>query len=155
MPSLTFTASAKIIRYIGADPVFLDIEYGTGLVTPTLLESAIDQHPDVKAFILVHYGGQAAELTKEAGNGIMDICKKHYIVLIEDATHAFPPRLYNQYIGSFGDASCFSFYVNKTITTGEGGMLLINDENLYKRAKVMRLHGINRYIWVRFTDTKS
>jgi dTDP-4-amino-4,6-dideoxygalactose transaminase len=96
VPSLSFTASAKIIRYIGADPVFFDVEYGTGLVTPSLLESAIEQHPDVKAFILVHYGGQAAELTKEAGNEIMNICKKHYIVLIEDAAHAFPTRLYNQ-----------------------------------------------------------
>ncbi|MHA2101600.1 MAG: DegT/DnrJ/EryC1/StrS family aminotransferase, partial [Candidatus Kariarchaeaceae archaeon] len=155
VPSLTFTASAEIIRYMGADPVFLDVEYGTGLVTPSLLESAIKQHPNVKALILVHYGGQAAELTKEAGNGIMDICKKHNIILIEDAAHAFPTRFHNQYIGSFGDACCFSFYANKTITTGEGGMLLTNDEELYQRAKVMRLHGINRDIWDRFTDTDS
>ena len=155
VPSLTFTASAEIIRYMGADPLFLDVEYGTGLVTPSLLESAIEQHPDVKAFILVHYGGQAAELTNEDGTGIMDICKKNKIILVEDAAHAFPTRFHNQYIGSFGDASCFSFYANKTITTGEGGMLLTNDEKLYKRAKVMRLHGISRDIWARFTDTKS
>jgi dTDP-4-amino-4,6-dideoxygalactose transaminase len=155
VPSLTFTASAEIIRYIGADPVFLDVEYGTGLVTPSILLSAVKKHPSAKALILVHYGGQAAELTNEHGTGIMDICKQHNIKLIEDAAHAFPTRLDNRLIGSFGDASCFSFYANKTITTGEGGMLLTNEEKLYERAKVMRLHGISRDIWERFTNTKS
>lgn len=155
VPSMTFTASAEIIRYVGADPVFLDVEYGTGLITPSILQNAIQEHPDVKTIILVHYGGQAAELTNIEGNGVMDICKQHKIKLIEDAAHAFPTRFHNQFIGSFGDISCFSFYANKTITTGEGGMLLTNDENLYKRVKVMRLHGIDRDIWARFTDNKS
>jgi dTDP-4-amino-4,6-dideoxygalactose transaminase len=155
VPSLTFTASAEIIRYMGADPIFLDVEYGTCLVTPSILENAIAQHPGTKALILVHYGGQAAELTNPDGRGIVDLCKLHNINLIEDAAHAFPTRLGDQFIGSSGNACCFSFYANKTITTGEGGMLLTNDEKLYKRAKVMRLHGISRDIWARFTDTKS
>ena len=155
VPSLTFTASAEIIRYMGADPVFLDVEYGTCLITPSILENAISKHPGTKALILVHYGGQAAELTNPDGHGIVDLCKLHNIDLIEDAAHAFPTRLGDHYIGSSGNACCFSFYANKTITTGEGGMLLTNDEKLYERAKVMRLHGISRDIWERFTDTKS
>ena len=72
--------------------------------------------------------------------------------VIEDAAHAFPTRLDGHMVGTFGDATCFSFYANKTITTGEGGMLVTNDEAIYNRAKIMRLHGIDRDIWNRFTS---
>ena len=75
--------------------------------------------------------------------------------MIEDAAHAFPSRYQGQMIGSIGDVTCFSFYANKTITTGEGGMLVTDNEEIYKRAKVMRLHGINRDIWDRFTAKKA
>jgi len=169
VPTMTFTASAEVIRYMGADPVFLDVEYGTCLVTPDILEAAIARHPGVKALMLVHFGGQAAEMvgrerlktedcrlkTADSGTGIMEICGRHGIRVIEDAAHAFPTRYSGQMIGSFGDATCFSFYANKTITTGEGGMLVTDDEAIYKRAKVMRLHGINRDIWDRFTAKKA
>jgi dTDP-4-amino-4,6-dideoxygalactose transaminase len=150
VPTMTFTASAEVIRYMGADPVFLDVEFGTCLVTPAILEAAIQQHPDAKALMLVHFGGQAAQM-----EGILAICRKHGLKLIEDAAHAFPTRCGERMIGSFGDVTCFSFYANKTITTGEGGMLVTDDETIYKRAKVMRLHGINRDIWDRFTAKKA
>jgi dTDP-4-amino-4,6-dideoxygalactose transaminase len=154
VPTFTFTASAEILRYLGADPVFIDVDYGTGLVTPPIIKKALEEHPDVKALILVHYGGQAAHLTSPDGEGILEICRKNNIRLIEDAAHAFPTKFGNRFVGSFGDVTCFSFYANKTITTGEGGMLTTDDENIYNRAKIMRLHGINRDIWQRFTENK-
>lgn len=155
VPSLTFTASAEILRYLGADPVFLDVEYGTCLVSPSILKSALQKNKGIRALIHVHYGGQAATMTTPEGEGILDICRKNDIHLIEDAAHAFPTRYGNKLIGSFGDATCFSFYANKTITTGEGGMLVTDDENLYARAKLMRLHGINHDVWDRFINNKS
>lgn len=150
VPTMTFTASAEVIRYLGADPVFLDVEYGTCLVTPQILETAVKAHPTAKALVLVHFGGQAAEM-----DGILAVCRHHGIRLIEDAAHAFPTCSHGRRIGSFGDATCFSFYANKTITTGEGGMLVTNDETIYRRVKTMRLHGINRDIWDRFTAKTS
>lgn len=150
VPTMTFTASAEVIRYVGADPVFLDVEYGTCIVTPEILEKAARKHPGSKALVLVHFGGQAADM-----DGILAVCRQHGIRLIEDAAHAFPTRSNGRMIGSFGDVTCFSFYANKTITTGEGGMLVTDDEAVFKRAKVMRLHGINRDVWDRFTAKKA
>jgi dTDP-4-amino-4,6-dideoxygalactose transaminase len=155
VPSLTFTASAEVLRYMGADPVFVDVDYPTGLISPSILKKALKTFSDIKALILVHYGGQAPFMTNQDGEGIIDICHKNHIRIIEDAAHAFPTKFGDRYIGSFGDVTCFSFYANKTITTGEGGMLVTDDENIYNRAKIMRLHGINRDIWERFTSNKS
>jgi len=146
VPSMTFTASAEVVRYMQADPVFLDTEYLTNLITPAILEEAIQANPQVKYLIIVHYGGQSANMPQ-----IMEICKQNGIKILEDAAHAFPARFGDKMVGSFGDVTCFSFYANKTITTGEGGMLVTNDEDIYKRVKTMRLHGINRDIWDRFT----
>jgi dTDP-4-amino-4,6-dideoxygalactose transaminase len=155
VPTMTFTASAEVLRYIGAHPVFIDVEYDTCLVSPSILRKALIDNPDVKALILVHFGGQAPVMTTPEGDGILDICRSNNIILIEDAAHAFPSRSNGRFVGTFGEATCFSFYANKTITTGEGGMLITNDEDIYERAKVMRLHGIDHDIWRRFTDNKS
>jgi dTDP-4-amino-4,6-dideoxygalactose transaminase len=155
VPSLTFTATAEVLRYIGADPVFMDVEYGTSLISPALLRKSLKANPDIKAIIIVHYGGQSPVMTSSDGEGIIDICRQNNIRVIEDAAHAFPTKFGNRFIGTFGDATCFSFYANKTITTGEGGMLVTDDEDIYKRVKTMRLHGINRDVWERFTSNKS
>lgn len=155
VPSLTFTATAEVIRYMDAHPVFLDVEYGTGLITPQILEHALEAHSDIKALIITHYGGQAAEMISRDGKGILDLCKEKSIAVVEDAAHAFPSKLNGSYVGAFGDITCFSFYANKTITTGEGGMLLTNDQKIYERVKKMRLHGIDRDIWQRFTAKKA
>ena len=156
VPTMTFTASAEVLRYLGADPVFLDIDYGTGLITPEILDEAIRKYPKSKALVLVHLGGQSAQMLGEGpvpeNQGILGVCRRHGLKLIEDAAHAFPTRHHSRLVGSFGDATCFSFYANKTITTGEGGMLVTDDQALFERAKVMRLHGINRDIWDRFTS---
>lgn len=150
VPTLTFTASAEIIRYLGADPILIDVEYGSALVTPEILTQALKRHPEAKALILVHFGGQAADM-----DALRPLCRLNGLKLIEDAAHAFPARWKGRLIGSFGDATCFSFYANKTITTGEGGMLVTDDEAVYRRVKTMRLHGINRDIWDRFTARKT
>lgn len=154
VPSMTFTASAEIIRYLGADPVFLDTEYGSNLITPEILEAAIKKHPEVRFLIVVHYGGQPAKMFSEDGESITDICKKHNIRILEDAAHAFPSRSGHKRVGSYGEATCFSFYANKTITTGEGGMLTTTNEEIFNRVKQMRLHGIDRDVWNRYTDNK-
>jgi len=152
--SMTFTASAEVIRHLGAHPIFLDIEYGSNLVSPEILKEAIKNNQGVKYIIIVHYGGQAAQMTSENRNGILDICQSHGIRILEDAAHAFPSKLNDRMVGSFGDTTCFSFYANKTITTGEGGMLVTDKEDIYKHVKTMRLHGIDRDIWDRFTSDK-
>jgi dTDP-4-amino-4,6-dideoxygalactose transaminase len=152
--SMTFTSSAEVIRYLGAHPVFLDIEYGSNLITPTILQSAIKKYPDVKYLVIVHYGGQAAEMINENGEDILNLCHKHGIKIIEDAAHAFPCKLKGKMVGSFGDVTCFSFYANKTITSGEGGMLVTDNEDIFKRVKTMRLHGINRDVWDRYISNK-
>lgn len=147
IPSMTFAATGEVVRYIGAEIIPIDTEYGTNLITPEILKDAIKKHDDIKMLIVVHYGGQAARIEE-----IIEICNLHGIKVMEDAAHAFPTRNNGKLIGNFGDITCFSFYANKTITTGEGGMLVTNDEDIYKRVKTMRLHGINRDIWDRFTS---
>lgn len=155
VPTMTFTATAEVVRYLGADPIFLDVEYGSCLVNHELLSSALNDYPDVKVFMPVHYGGQAAQMTSlEDGKGMLDLCKKKGIRVVEDAAHAFPAKLNGSIIGENGDIVCFSFYANKTITTGEGGMLTTNDEQIAERVKIMRLHGINRDAWDRYTSNK-
>jgi dTDP-4-amino-4,6-dideoxygalactose transaminase len=155
VPTMTFTATAEVIRYCNADPVFLDIEYGSNLVSPDILEKAIAAHPDVKYVMIVHYGGQAADLTGQNAEGILALCARHGIKVIEDAAHAFPTSVNGKPIGSFGDATCFSFYANKTITTGEGGMVTTNLADIAETIRIMRLHGINRDIWSRYRETAA
>jgi len=166
VPTLTFTATAEVIRYLGADPVFVDVDYPTGLLTPEIVDEALTRQPGIKAVMVVHFGGQAARMTEGGGRrgqggrrggvaarggGILEACQRHGVRVIEDAAHAFPTRLNGRMVGGFGDITCFSFYANKTITTGEGGMLVTNDAAIHRRAKIMRLHGINHDIWDRFT----
>ncbi len=153
VPTMTFTATAEVIRYLGADPVFTDVSFPGALLTPALLREALDRHPRAKAVMAVHFGGHAVSLTGDE-EGILDLCRQRGVKLIEDAAHAFPARWNGKPIGGFGDVTCFSFYANKTITTGEGGMLTTDDEALWRRVKTMRLHGINRDIWDRFTSDK-
>ena len=155
VPTMTFTATAEVVHYLGAAPFFLDVDYATALVTPDILNRAVSAHPSVKTFIPVHYGGQAAPIILQNGRGLLDICVENGLKIVGDAAHAFPTRCAGKMIGSIGDVTCFSFYANKTITTGEGGMLTTNDDSVAERVKVMRLHGINRDIWARYTSAGS
>jgi dTDP-4-amino-4,6-dideoxygalactose transaminase len=141
----TFTATAEVVRYLGADVVLVDIDPATLNIDPKLVEAAIT--PRTKCIIPVHYAGLAVDMI-----AILDIARKHGLRVVEDAAHALPTTLERELIGTMGsDATVFSFYANKTMTTGEGGMLVTRNAELAKRARVMRLHGMNRDAFDRFT----
>ena len=145
----TFTATAEVIRYLGADPVFADIDPETFNINPKAVEKLLEEDPSIKGIIPVHIGGNPCDM-----DSLMEIKKKYNIFLLEDAAHAFPVRYKGKFLGTFGDAGVFSFYATKTITTGEGGMIVTNNKTAAKRMSVMRLHGIDREIWDRYTSDK-
>lgn len=141
----TFTATAEVIRYVGAHPAFVDVLPDTLCIDPAKVESAIT--PRTKAIIPVHFGGLAADMP-----ALLSIARKHGLRVIEDAAHALPSTNNGNLIGTLdSDATVFSFYANKTITTGEGGMLVTRNKDIADRARIMRLHGINRDAFDRFT----
>lgn len=143
----TFTATAEVVRYLGADVKLVDIDPLTLNIDPALVEAAIG--PRTKAIIPVHYAGLAAPMDE-----ILAIAARHGLTVIEDAAHALPTTHRGRLVGTLAsDATVFSFYANKTITTGEGGMLVTRDAALAKRAQVMRLHGMSRDAFDRFTAT--
>ena len=143
----TFTATAEVVRYLGADVVLVDIDPATLNIDPAQVEAAIT--PRTKAIMPVHYAGLAADMA-----ALLDIARRHGLKVVEDAAHALPTTHQGALVGTLGsEATVFSFYANKTITTGEGGMVVTRDEALAKRVKVMRLHGISRDAFDRFTAT--
>jgi len=143
----TFTATAEVVRYLGADVRLVDIDPATLNIDAAAVEAAIT--PRTKAIMPVHFAGLAADMV-----AIGDIAKRHRLKVVEDAAHALPSTLGGRLVGTLdSEATVFSFYANKTITTGEGGMLVTRDEALAKRARVMRLHGMNRDAFDRFTAT--
>lgn len=141
----TFTATAEVVRYLGADVKLVDIDPTTLNIDLAAAEAAIT--PRTKAIMPVHYAGLAVDM-----DAVHALARKHGLKVVEDAAHALPTTWRGQLIGLHAsDAVVFSFYANKTMTTGEGGMLVTRDAQLAARAKVMRLHGINRDAFDRFT----
>ena len=141
----TFTATAEVVRYLGADVKLVDIDPATLNIDPALVRQAITAR--TKAIIPVHYGGLAADM-----GALQAIAREHGLHIVEDAAHALPSTCGGRLIGTLDSAATvFSFYANKTITTGEGGMLVTRDAELAQRAKVMRLHGMSRDAFDRFT----
>ena len=141
----TFTATAEVVRYLGADVVLVDIDPATLNIDPAAVEAAIT--PRTKAILPVHYAGLAAPM-----DAILAIARRHGLKVVEDAAHALPTTHAGTLVGTLAsDATVFSFYANKTITTGEGGMVVTRDPALAARIKVMRLHGISRDAFDRFT----
>ena len=141
----TFTATAEVVRYLGADVRLVDIDAATLNIAPAAIDAAVT--PRTKAIIPVHYGGLAADMP-----AILDIARRHGLKVVEDAAHALPTTCGGRLVGTLdSDATVFSFYANKTITTGEGGMLVTRDAALARRARVMRLHGMNRDAFDRYT----
>jgi len=144
----TFTATAEIIRYMGANPVFVDIDPATFCIDPDLVERAINRR--TKAIIAVHYAGLAARMDK-----IHVFAAQHKLRVIEDAAHSLPTTLKGRLVGTLAsDATVFSFYATKTLATGEGGMLVTRNPEIARRARVMRLHGIDRDAFDRYTSNK-
>jgi dTDP-4-amino-4,6-dideoxygalactose transaminase len=143
----TFTATAEVVRYLGADVKLVDIDPTTLNIDPQAIEAAIGSR--TKAILPVHYAGLAADMPV-----ILGIAQRHGLRAVEDAAHALPTTIGGQLVGTLAsDATVFSFYANKTITTGEGGMLVTRNAELAARAKVMRLHGMSRDTFDRFTAT--
>ena len=141
----TFTATAEVVRYLGADVKLVDIDPATLCIDPAAVERAIG--PKTKALMPVHYGGLAADMPV-----LLDIARRHGLRVIEDAAHALPATSNGRLIGTLGsDATVFSFYANKTITTGEGGMVVTRDAGMAARMRTMRLHGMSRDAFDRFT----
>lgn len=141
----TFTATAEVVRYLGADVKLVDVDPATLNIDPAAVEAAIT--PRTKALIPVHYAGLAADMP-----ALLAVARRHGLKVVEDAAHALPTTCGGALVGTLAsDATVFSFYANKTITTGEGGMLVTRDAALAKRAQVMRLHGMNRDAFDRFT----
>ena len=167
----TFTATAEVTRYLNLHPLFVDINQEDYNINPLLIEKAIKNNKNVSAIIPVHIAGHLCKIKE-----IMNIAKKNNIRVFEDAAHAFPvcgmdaaspdnsmaatgceqcnktqDKEKQKFAGTFGDAGIFSFYATKTITTGEGGMVVTDNEKIAQHMKMMRLHGIDRDVWDRYS----
>lgn len=143
-PTLTFTATVEVARYLGADAVLVDVDPTTLNIAPRQFEAAIT--PRTKAVVVVHYAGLACDMDE-----IFEIAGRHGLSVIEDAAHALPTTYRGRKVGTLASAvTVFSFYANKTMTTGEGGMIVAHDAQLIRRMKTMRLHGIDRDAFDRF-----
>lgn len=169
----TFTSTAEVARYLGADVAFVDVVPGSFLIDPAALERTVER----LASGLSAYPPRPGERSKDgfgprgrpsliapvhvAGlpcdmDAILAVARRYRLRVVEDAAHAFPSRLADgRYAGTIGDVGVFSFYATKTITTGEGGMVVTSDPELAARIAVMRSHGIDRTAWNRYTDRKA
>jgi dTDP-4-amino-4,6-dideoxygalactose transaminase len=153
----TFAATAEVVRYFDAKPVFVDIRPTDLNINPDLIEAAVSER--TKAIIPVHVAGLSCEM-----DAIYAIAAKYGLAVIEDAAHAFPATYKGRSIGGdlelntgfeFPHLTCFSFYATKTITTGEGGMICTKDADLAERCRIMALHGISKDAWKRYTAEGS
>lgn len=145
-PTLTFTATVEVARYLGADPVLVDVDPVTLNLDVEAVRRAIT--PRTKAIMPVHYAGLACDMAP-----LLELARTHGLKVIEDAAHALPTLYRGQLVGTLAsDVTVFSFYANKTMTTGEGGMVVTRDVEAAKRMRIMRLHGMNRDAFDRFVS---
>jgi dTDP-4-amino-4,6-dideoxygalactose transaminase len=144
VPTMTFTATAEVVRYLGAQPVFVDADARSLNLDPAAVAAAITAR--TKAIIPVHYAGLACDM-----EAILALARAHGLRVIEDAAHAFPTIYQGQLVGTLAsDITVFSFYANKTMTSGEGGMVVTRDAQLAARIRIMRLHGIRQDAFARY-----
>ncbi len=144
VPTMTFAATAEVVEHLNARPVLVDIRPDTLIIDPKQIEKAITKK--TKAIIPVHHGGQAGEIDK-----ILKIAKKYKLKVVWDAAHALPTKYKGKIIGSFPDLTCFSFYVNKTLAAGQGGIITTNNKKWAEQARLLSFHGINTNPWKRST----
>jgi dTDP-4-amino-4,6-dideoxygalactose transaminase len=143
VPSLTFVATANAVRYTGATPVFADIAGEHDLnISFQSIEKAIT--PRTRAILVVHYGGYACDMPN-----IMELARERGLKVIEDAAHAVGSELGGIKLGIWGDIGCFSFFSNKNMTTGEGGMIVTDDDAYSQRLHLLRSHGMTTLTWDR------
>ena len=148
VPTTTFTATAEVVTYLGARPVLVDIDAQT--LNLDVADAARKITARTRAIIPVHFGGQPCDLAE-----IQDLAETHKLHVIEDAAHALPASYCGKPIGSISELTAFSFYATKTLSTGEGGMVTTSNEAYARRLQVMRLHGISRDAWKRYTAEGS
>ena len=148
VPVYTFTATAEVVVYFRARPVFVDVDPVTCNLDPAQLEKHISSR--TRAIMVVHIAGLPAEM-----DAILAIARAHNLPVIEDAAHAFPAKHRGRMIGSISDLTAFSFYATKTLSTGEGGMLTTANPGYAERAAIMAFHGINRDAWKRYSAEGS
>lgn len=150
-PAINFVAAANLTVAVGATPVFADI---IGLDEPTLDPAAVERQitPRTRAVVVMHYGGYLCQMAE-----LRELCQRHQLALIEDACHAVGARYidarerppHNQMAGDLGDVACFSFFSNKNLATGEGGMVVTNDDQTAERLRLLRSHGMSSLTWDR------
>jgi len=175
VPSMTFTSTAEVVRYLGADVVFVDVAKDSYHMDPAALEKTLNRlekglpsyHTSknglkgpigrARAVIPVHFGGQPCDM-----DAIIPIASKYNINIVEDAAHSFPSFIPDRensekgtWAGLMGSIGVFSFYATKTLTTGEGGMIVTREKAIAERIRIMRSHGIDRSIWNRYIDTRA
>lgn len=161
---MTFAATAEVIRYFKAKPVFVDIDPVTMNIDSKKIEdhllsrlspntchltpnsSHLTSHSLLKAIIPVHFGGCPCEM-----DSILRLAEQHNLKVVEDAAHVLPAFYKGRPVGSIGDITCFSFYATKNITTGEGGMITTENDEWAERMRIMSLHGISKDAWKRYT----
>jgi dTDP-4-amino-4,6-dideoxygalactose transaminase len=144
VPTYTFAASGETVRYLGARPRLADVDRRTCNLTAETIGAQI--RPQTKAIQVVHIAGLVADMAP-----ILELAQRHGLAVIEDAAHALPATQNGRDAATFGVAGALSFYATKTVTTGEGGMLVTDADAIAERARVMRLHGISRDAWKRYT----
>lgn len=148
LPTLTFAATAEAVIYCKARPVLADVEPEIFNLDPLQVERALT--PCTRAILPVHFGGHPCDMQP-----LLQMARSRGCKVIEDAAHALPARYRGQMVGTLGDLTCFSFYATKTITTGEGGMVTTGDDGWADRMRIMRLHGISKDAWKRYSAEGS
>lgn len=148
VPTMTFTASAEVVHYLKARPVLVDCDPITLNIDPAKIAAKISSK--TKAIMPVHIAGQPCDMAK-----ILEIARANDLRVIEDAAHALPAAYHGRMVGTIGDITCFSFYVTKTMTTGEGGMATTANAEWAERMRVMSLHGISKDAWKRYSSEGS
>ena len=143
--AMTFCATVNAIIHSGATPVVADVDPVTMNIDPAEIEKKVTKR--TKALVIVHFAGLPCDMA-----AIMKIVKRHRLILIEDCAHAIESEYRGSNMGTFGDFGCFSFYVTKNITTGEGGMVVSKTEKGIARVKILSLHGMTKDAWQRFGD---
>ena len=149
LPSLTFIATVNTVLATGATPVFAEVEsLDTWCISAGTIESLIT--PKTVGVVVVHYGGYPANMTD-----IVKICKKHNLYLVEDCAHSPGAYWENVHTGRFGKFGCFSFFSNKNMITGEGGMIITDDDHLAEKVRLLRSHGMTTLTWQRYQGHAS
>jgi perosamine synthetase len=148
VPTYTFAACGETVRYLDARPRLADVDPNTFCATAETIEAQL--RPETKAIMVVHFAGRLADMEP-----ILELARGRNLPVIEDAAHALPCSRDDHEAGTIGTAGALSFYATKTVTTGEGGMLVTESDEIANRARSMRLHGLTRDAWKRYSGSGS